>query len=83
MNIEAVRAVNNLLKRQLEPNYPKQDMDGSAYQLDEFDMDSVIDAVASAYGIDPFDLWDDLAEWTQEQEYQWWNANVKMLNSKI
>lgn len=81
MNIEAVRAVNNLLKRQPEPNYPEVDMDGSAFipQDDSTGMDEAITAVANSFGIDPFDLWDDYAAWTQENEYKWWEANVKLV----
>jgi hypothetical protein len=80
MHIQAVRAVNNLLKRKPEPNYPELDMDGSAFMPAPEDdpMDEVITAVANSFGIDPFDLWDDYAEWTHNNEYMWWNSISKL-----
>jgi len=79
MHIEAVRAVNNLLKRMPEPNYPELDMDGSAFIPQDDPIDDAINAVAICFNIDPFGLWDDYAAWCQENEYKWWEANVKMV----
>ena len=81
-NIEAVRCVRKLIDRLTLADYPEFDMDGCYFvPFDNSCEDEVVAAVASSFGINPSQLWNDYQGYCLNEEYKWFEANTQLIGS--